>query len=79
MNVVTHVPSFVLSCFTDYANCTTLRDMRMTKVKDIGYIPSYTRTDLTDALHKFAGFRTDYEITREKAMKGIIRKSKIRY
>lgn len=57
----------------------TLRDMRMTKAKDIGYIPSYTRTDLTDALHEFAGFRTDYEITREKAMKGIIRKSKIRY
>ncbi len=56
----------------------TLREMRMAKVNGIGYIPSYMRTDLTDALHEYAGFRTDYEITREKAMKGVIRKSKIR-
>lgn len=56
----------------------TLRKMNMTKVKDIGYIPSYTRTGLTDALHENVGFRTDYEITRDKAMKGIIRKSKQR-
>lgn len=56
----------------------TLRSMRVTKAKNIGYTPSYTRTDLTDALHEAAGFRTDYEITREKAMKGIIRKSKQR-
>lgn len=56
----------------------TLRDMRMTKAQDIGYTPSYTRTDLTDMLHETAGFRTDYEIIREKCMKGIIRKSKKR-
>lgn len=56
----------------------TLRGMRVTKARDIGYIPSYTRTDVTDALHDFAGFRTDYEITREKAMRGVIRKSKER-
>lgn len=56
----------------------TLRSMRMTKAQDIGYTPAYTRTDLTDALHESAGFRTDYEITRKKAMKGIIRKSKQR-
>lgn len=56
----------------------TLRNMRMTKAQDIGYVPSYTRTDLTDMLHETAGFRTDYEIIREKAMKGIIRRSKKR-
>lgn len=56
----------------------TLRSMRMSKVSDIGYIPSYTRTDVTDALHEYAGFRTDYELIREKAMKGLIRKSKTR-
>ena len=56
----------------------TLREMRMTKVKDIGYIPSYTRTKITDTLHETAGFRTDYEIIRDKAMRGIIRKSKVR-
>lgn len=55
-----------------------LRDMRVTKAKDIGYIPSYTRTALTDALHEMAGFQTDYELIREKSMKGILRKSKKR-
>ncbi|MBQ6407619.1 MAG: IS1634 family transposase [Butyrivibrio sp.] len=55
-----------------------LRGMKMTKAKDIGYIPSYTRTSLTDDLHNMAGFRTDYEITRSKAMRGVIRKSKER-
>ena len=55
-----------------------LRGMRVTKAKDVGYIPSYTRTVLTDALHEMAGFRTDYELIREKSMKGILRKSKKR-
>jgi hypothetical protein len=52
--------------------------MRMTKAKDIGYIPSYTRTDITDILHETADFHTDYEITKVKAMRGIIRKTKQR-
>lgn len=56
----------------------TLRNMRMTKVKDVGYIPSYTRTNLTDTLHETADFRTDYKIIREKSLKGILRKSKQR-
>ena len=64
--------------FTCEEIISTLRDMRMTKAQDIGYVPSYTRTDLTDMLHEPAGFRTDYEIIREKTMKGIIRKSKRR-
>lgn len=64
--------------FTCEEMTATLRNMRVTKAKDIGYLPSYTRTAITDVLHETAGFRTDYEITREKAMKGIIRKSKKR-
>ena len=56
----------------------TLREMKMTPAKDFGYIPSYTRTELTDSLHEMTGFRTDYEIIRNKAMKGIIRSSKNR-
>ena len=56
----------------------TLRNMRMTQIKDTGYIPSYTRTDVTDSLHEKAGFRTDYEIVKTKAMKGNVRKTKLR-
>ena len=54
----------------------TLREMSMRKVGDEGYIPNYTRTDITDALHKNAGFRTDYEILTKKDMAGVIRRSK---
>ena len=42
-------------------------------VGEEGYIPTYTRTDLTDELHEKYGFRTDYEITTEKKMKKILK------
>lgn len=54
----------------------TLRSMEVTSVGDAGYLPSYTRTELTDCLHETAGFRTDYELLRKKYMQGIIRRSK---
>lgn len=54
----------------------TLRKMNMREVKNEGYIPCYTRTELTDKIHENAGFRTDYELTAKKAMAGIIRRSK---
>ena len=54
----------------------TLRDMSMRKVGDYGYIPCYTRTQLTDKLHESAGFRTDYELITPKSMAGTIRRSK---
>ena len=53
----------------------TLRNMDMREVKE-GYMPCYTRTALTDAIHENAGFRTDYELTANKAMAGVIRRSK---
>lgn len=55
---------------------TTLRDMDMRKLEDYGFIPNYTRTALTDALHENAGFRTDYELSTPKSMAGILRRSK---
>lgn len=54
----------------------TLKDMEMRQVGDQGYIPCYTRTEITDALHENAGFRTDYELTTPKVMAGIIRRTK---
>ena len=40
----------------------TLRSMQMTLLNTAsGYVPSYTRTELTDALHKIFDFRTDHE------------------
>lgn len=50
----------------------TLRDMNMMIAPGEGYIPTYTRTDLTDALHGAFGFRTDYQITSQKSMRKIL-------
>ena len=41
-----------------------------------GYIPSYTRTEVTDALHKAFGFRTDYEFIKKSTMQSIIKQTK---
>lgn len=54
----------------------TLRSMRIASLKTSGYIPAYTRTDITDILHDVSGFRTDYEIITPKRLKEIISDSK---
>lgn len=55
----------------------TLRDMTVYRPGEkMGYLPSYIRTDLTDALHEKSGFRTDYEILTDISMKRIIRDTK---
>lgn len=55
----------------------TLRNMDMYRPGDkLGYMPAYTRTDLTDDLHAVCGFRTDYEITTDMNMRKIVRESK---
>ena len=54
-----------------------LRTFDFFKVKDKGYAPAYTRSDLTDALHEAFGFRTDYEIVTNKDMKYICCSNKL--
>ena len=57
----------------------TIRSMNMMIAPGEGYIPIYTRTDITDDLHDTFGFRTDYQITSQKNMRKILnqtRKSK---
>ena len=55
----------------------TLRDMKMYRPGEkLGYYPSYTRTDLTDALHEIAGFRTDYEVFTDAGMRKVIQASR---
>ena len=50
----------------------TLKEMNMLIIPGEGYIPEYTRTDLTDRLHDVFGFRTDYEIISQRNMKKIL-------
>jgi transposase len=54
----------------------SLRGMNFLKSKGSGYIPTYTGTDFTDALHETFGFRTDYEIITLKQMKNIFKLTK---
>lgn len=54
----------------------TLKDMNFVSVAGEGYIPTYTRTDLTNNLHGSAGFRTDTQIVSKQRMKSIISESK---
>ena len=56
----------------------TLRGMNFLSVNGEGYIPTYTRTDLTNNLHGSAGFRTDYQIVTKKQMRSIIALTKKR-
>lgn len=54
----------------------TLRSMNLTEVGHEGFIPSYTRTDITDHLHEVFSFRTDYEILSKQTMKKILKLTK---
>lgn len=62
--------------FTSHEIVTGLREMNFYSVPTEGYIPTYTRTDFTDALHDTFGFRTDYQIVSLKQMKKIFKDTK---
>lgn len=53
-----------------------LRNMNFYSVPAEGYIPTYTRTNLTDALHNAFGFRTDYQVVSLKKIKKIFKDTK---
>jgi transposase len=62
--------------FTCHEIVTGLRNMNFNHIPAEGYVPTYTRTDFTDALHEAFGFRTDYEIVSTKQIKKIFRNTK---
>ena len=64
--------------FTCEETIKTLRNMDMMILPGEGYIPTYTRTELTDALHDVFGFRTDYQIISQKNMRKILNQTKKR-
>lgn len=54
----------------------TMRSMNLHKIGENGYLPTFTRTELTDALHQNAGFWLDRELISKKSMKKIIKASR---
>lgn len=54
----------------------TLQEMNFTKYEGKGYQPTYTRSELTDALHKAFALCTSKQIVPVKKMKKICAKTK---
>ena len=54
----------------------TIREYKLLKINGYGYLPEYTRTDLTDRLHEVFGFRTDTEIVTSSRIRNIISNTK---
>ena len=54
----------------------TLKGFDFMELKGEGYIPAYTRTDMTDELHKKFNFRTDTQIVSAAKMKKIFKQTK---
>ena len=50
--------------------------MNLVKNCDEGYIPAYTRTDITDELHNKFNFRTDYEVIKNSNIKKFLKNIK---
>lgn len=65
-----------LNHFTPDEIIGTLTDMNFLSIAAEGYMPTYTRTSLTNALHGSAGFRTDKQIVTKKEMRSIIAQTK---
>ena len=62
--------------FTSHDIICSLRNMNFNHIPNEGYVPTYIRTDLTDALHEVFGFRTDTEIVSFKKVKKIFKDTK---
>lgn len=62
--------------YSSSAIITELCGMNFLEQEGDGYIPDYTRTDMTDDLHQEFGFRTDYQIVTQKKMKEIFKKTR---
>ncbi len=54
----------------------TLREYKLLKLSGDGYVPVYTRTEITDKLHEIFGFRTDYQINLTSKIREIIKNTK---
>ena len=54
----------------------TLKSLKFIEVQEQGFIPTYKRTKITDALHNACDFRTDNQFITKSQMKNIQKKSK---
>lgn len=53
-----------------------LKEMNFINLEEQGFVPTYRREKITDALHEACGFRTDYQFITKSKMKEIQKQSK---
>lgn len=58
--------------YTVHELITKPQEMKLLEHKGKGYVPTYTRTDLTDGLHRFLGIDTDNQVITYKKIKKIL-------
>lgn len=54
----------------------TLKEINFVNIEEQGFVPTYCREKITDALHEACGFRTDYQFITKSKMKEIQKLSK---
>lgn len=54
----------------------TLKGMNFADIENQGFMPLYSRENITDDLHETCGFRTDYQFITKRKMKEIQKQSK---
>ncbi len=64
------------SSFTAGKIIKKLREMNVVNIDSQGYIPTYTRDEITETIHSIFNFRTDYQIIKKSKMRNIIKLSK---
>ena len=64
------------SKYTCYELLGTLKTMNFVEIQEQGFVPTYKRNSITDALHDACGFRTDYQFITKSKMKAIQKQSK---
>lgn len=62
--------------FSTRSIISTLTDMNFVSIPGEGYVPTYTRTALTNSLHATADFITDTQIVTKRMMRSIISSTK---
>lgn len=62
--------------FTVVEIISTLKNMNFLQIPYEGYVPCYTRTEISDALHEKFGFRTDYQIVTLSQIKKFFKATK---
>lgn len=76
LTIYRYLEKRINSSFTCEEIISTIKTMDFQKLNVQGYIPVYTRTEITDKLHESFGIKTDYQVLTNQMIKNILKNSK---